>query len=121
MPTLCVDLGERTYPIYIQAGILKDAGFLFSEIQASHLIVISNKVVAPLYLDSLIQRLKAQDKRVDHVIIEDGESEKTLANFEFIMSQLLSMPASRDAAILALGGGVIGDISGLCQLSASSF
>jgi 3-dehydroquinate synthase len=112
MPTLNVDLGERSYPIHIKAGILKDTGFLFSEISAKHLIVISNTVVAPLYLEAFIERLTRLGKRVDNVIIPDGESEKTLSNFEFILSKLLAMPASRDACVIALGGGVIGDISG---------
>ncbi|MFC4700948.1 3-dehydroquinate synthase [Glaciecola siphonariae] len=112
MPTLHVDLGERSYPIYIQAGILSDAGFLFSEIRAKHIIIISNTVVSPLYLDTLAGRVQALGKRVDRIVIADGEQEKTLANFEYIMSKLLAMPASRDACIVALGGGVIGDLAG---------
>lgn len=115
MPTLHVDLGERSYPIYIAAGILKDAGFLFSEIRANHVIVISNDIVAPLYLSTLITQLKRINKRVDSIVIADGESEKTLLNFELILSQLLSMPASRDACVVALGGGVIGDLAGFAS------
>lgn len=112
MSTLTVDLGERSYPIYIKAGILKDAGFLFSEIRSTHVIIITNEVVAPLYLAQLTQLLEAQNKRINHIVIPDGESEKTLHNFEFILSEMLSMPASRTVCVVALGGGVIGDLSG---------
>lgn len=112
MPTLNVDLGERSYPIHIKAGILTDPGFLFSEISANHLIVISNTVVAPIYLDAFVERLTQLGKRVNSIVIEDGEQEKTLSNFEYILSKLLAMPASRDACIVALGGGVIGDLTG---------
>jgi len=112
MPTLNVDLGERSYPIYIQAGILNDTGFLFSEIHANHVIIISNDLVAPLYLDTLMQRLAAEGRKLDHIILPDGEAHKTLASFELVMSKLLAMPASRNACIVALGGGVIGDLSG---------
>ncbi|WP_371193595.1 3-dehydroquinate synthase [Glaciecola sp. SC05] len=112
MPTLNVDLGERSYPIYIEAGILNDAGFVFSEIRANHVIIISNNLVAPLYLEAFASRLKGLHKRVDSIVIADGESEKTLQTFEYVLSQLLAMPASRDACIVALGGGVIGDLAG---------
>lgn len=112
MPTLTVELGERSYPIYIQAGILNDAGFLFSEIRARHVIVVSNDRVAPIYLNTIENRLRDLNKRVDSIVIADGESEKTLQNFEYVLSKLLSMPASRDACIVALGGGVIGDLAG---------
>nr|WP_136251424.1 3-dehydroquinate synthase [Ningiella ruwaisensis] len=112
MPTLTVELGERSYPLYIQAGILNDAGFLLSEIKASHVIIVSNTVVAPLYLSEVEQKLLASGKRVNSIIVKDGEQEKTLATFERVLSELLSLPASRDACLIALGGGVIGDLTG---------
>jgi 3-dehydroquinate synthase len=112
MPILNVDLGERSYPIYIQAGIFQDTGFLFSEIRAAHIIIISNDVVAPLYLETLSQRLASEGRKIDHIILPDGEAHKTLSSFELVMSKLLAMPASRSACIVALGGGVIGDLSG---------
>lgn len=124
MPMLHVELGERSYPIYIDAGLLEDAGFLFSEIRANHVIIISNDIVAPLYLEACTARLTSLNKRVDSIVIADGESGKTLQNFEHILSQLLVMPASRDACIVALGGGVIGDIAGFvsaCYLRGIDF
>lgn len=112
MPILNVDLGERSYPIYIQAGILQDTGFLFSEIRAAHVIIISNEIVAPLYLSTLSQRLESEGRKIDHIVLPDGEAHKTLSSFELVMSKLLALPASRNACIVALGGGVIGDLSG---------
>ncbi|WP_395340090.1 3-dehydroquinate synthase [Ningiella sp. W23] len=112
MPTLQLDLGQRSYPIYIETGILSDAGFLFEEIQSSHLIIVTNTVLKALYLDTLKVRLTQLGKRVDEIVLPDGESEKTLANLEHILTKLLAMPASRSACIVALGGGVVGDIAG---------
>jgi 3-dehydroquinate synthase len=124
MPTLKVDLGDRSYSIHIEAGILNDAGFLFSEIRTKHVIIITNTVVAPLYLDALKERLRQLGKRVDSIVIADGEREKTLQNFESVLSQMLAMPASRDACVVALGGGVIGDLAGFvsaCYLRGIDF
>jgi 3-dehydroquinate synthase len=59
-----------------------------------------------------MQRLTSQGRKIDHIILPDGEAHKTIASFELVMSKLLSMPASRNACIVALGGGVIGDLSG---------
>jgi 3-dehydroquinate synthase len=112
MPTLNVDLGERSYPIYIEAGILTDTGFLFDEIPAPHIIIITTDVVAPLYLETVSSRFASMGRKVDVVVLPDGEAHKTLASFEQVMSKLLAMPASRSACIVALGGGVIGDLSG---------
>ncbi len=112
MPTITVDLDDRSYPIYIETGILKNTGFLFSEIRGQHVVILSNVTVAPLYLDGLTQQLEAHKKNVDHIIIEDGESFKTLDSFEFVLSKLLEIPAARDTVIVALGGGVIGDLCG---------
>lgn len=112
MPSLKVDLGERSYPITVEAGSLSDAGFLLSAVKGKHIIIITNDVVAPLYLDSLKTLLENNGKHTIEIILPDGEDKKTLASFEFVMSELLAARVSRDACIIALGGGVIGDLTG---------
>jgi 3-dehydroquinate synthase len=112
MPSIQVNLGERSYPIAIQAGNLDDAGFLLQAIKGNQVVVITNNIVAPLYLKTLNDTLSTSGKAITHIILEDGESNKTLASFEQVMSQLLQQRISRDACIIALGGGVIGDLSG---------
>ncbi|MGQ8365981.1 3-dehydroquinate synthase [Glaciecola sp. 1036] len=112
MPTISVDLDDRSYPIAIKAGILSDTGFSFSEIRGQHVVILSNTKVAPLYSDKITQQLTSLGKKVDHIIIEDGEQFKTLASFEYVLTKLLEMPAARDTTMLALGGGVIGDLCG---------
>lgn len=112
MPSIQVDLGERSYLIAIEAGSLNNAGFLLSAIKGKQVVVISNDVVAPLYLANLLSVLKKAQKLVRSIILPDGEGTKTLASFEQVMGTLLEHRISRDACIVALGGGVIGDLSG---------
>ncbi|MFC3122964.1 3-dehydroquinate synthase [Agaribacter flavus] len=112
MPTITVDLDDRSYPIYIETGIMTDTGFLFSEIRGQHVVILSNTTVAPIYLDNIKQQLTNIGKRVDQILIEDGEKYKTLDSFNFVLTKLLEMPAARDTVIVALGGGVIGDLCG---------
>ncbi|GAB56937.1 3-dehydroquinate synthase [Glaciecola punicea ACAM 611] len=112
MPSILVDLGERSYPIAIQAGSLQNAGFLLDAISGKQVVIITNDVVAPLYLKTLMNTLSGANKNITHIILADGEATKTLASFELIMTHLLQDRISRDACIIALGGGVIGDLSG---------
>jgi 3-dehydroquinate synthase len=110
MATLSVELGERSYPIYIDRGLLSSQDILSQHIRASRVCIVSNTVVAPLYL----AKLKAQltDFDVDQIILPDGEAEKSLLNFDKIMTHLLANNHGRDTTLIALGGGVIGDITG---------
>ncbi|MFT5669823.1 MAG: 3-dehydroquinate synthase [Glaciecola sp.] len=112
MPSIQVDLGERSYPIVIEAGSLQNVGFLLSAIKGKQIVVITNDIVAPLYLETLLNVISQGNKDVSHIILPDGEANKTLASFEHVITQLLQMRISRDACIIALGGGVIGDLSG---------
>lgn len=112
MPSIQVDLGERSYPIVIEAGSLQNAGFLLSAIKGKQIVVITNDIVAPLYLKTLLNVISQGNKDINHIILPDGEANKTLASFEYVMTQLLQCRISRDACIIALGGGVIGDLSG---------
>ena len=110
MHTLHLDLGSRSYPIYIDAGLFEDESLFTAHIRAKRVCIVTNDIVAPLYLEQLKEKLTDFD--VDEIILPDGEAEKSLANFERIMSHLLASEHGRDSTLIALGGGVIGDITG---------
>jgi 3-dehydroquinate synthase len=105
-----IELGERSYPIVIGPGLLRDAALLGSLITARDLLIVTNETIAPLYLETLKSALG--DRRVSEVILRDGEQYKTLASFEQILEVLLDKRFNRDASVVALGGGVIGDMAG---------
>jgi 3-dehydroquinate synthase len=110
MATLNLDLGERSYPIYIESGLLTDAALIASHIHGNRVCIVTNDIVSPLYLKGFKSQLKSFT--VDEVILPDGEAEKNLSNFDVIMSHLLEHEHGRDTTLIALGGGVIGDITG---------
>lgn len=110
MSALVVSLAERSYPIYIQAGLFSDNSPLCQHIKSKRVCIVTNTIVAPLYLDQIKSILS--DYQVDQIIIKDGEAEKSLANFEKIMAYMLEKNHGRDSTLIALGGGVIGDITG---------
>ncbi len=110
MAILNVELGSRSYPIYIDSGLINSTKLLSNYIRSKRVCVITNDIVAPLYLDAFKDKL--HDFIVDQVILPDGEAEKSLANFNVIMSHLLTHEHGRDTTLIALGGGVIGDITG---------
>ena len=110
MPTLNLDLGDRSYPIYIDSGLFNNETIFADHIRAKRVCIVTNTVVAPLYLEKI--KAKLSNFELDEVILPDGEAEKSLANFERIMSHLLANEHGRDTTLIALGGGVIGDITG---------
>ena len=110
MTTLNLDLGERSYPIYIDSQLLSDDTLLTKHIKGKRVCLVSNDVVYPLYGEQVKGLLAGYD--VDQIVLPDGEAEKSLANFEKIMSHLLANGHGRDSTLIALGGGVIGDITG---------
>ncbi|XQW84762.1 3-dehydroquinate synthase [Thalassotalea piscium] len=110
MATLNLSLGERSYPIYIDSKLLNRSNLLSTYIRAKRVCIVSNTIVFPLYGD-LIKSLLS-DFQVDEIILPDGEAEKNLSNFDIIMSHLLANGHGRDSTLIALGGGVIGDITG---------
>lgn len=110
MPTLNLDLGLRSYPIYIDSGLFDNETLFTKHIRAKRICIVTNTVVAPLYLEKI--KTKLINFELDEIILSDGEAEKSLANFEKIMSHLLSNGHGRDTTLIALGGGVIGDITG---------
>ena len=106
--TLTVDLGERSYPIVIGNGLLGD--FDISDyLNGPDCLVVSNETVAPLYLEAAQKHLPAD---VGVVSLPDGEQHKTLKTAEQVMDSLVAIQANRDVTVVALGGGVIGDIAG---------
>ncbi len=110
--TLSVDLGERSYPIYIGSGLLGSDSPIADHIAGSSVLIVSNTTVAPLYLEQLRQALEASSVRQDEIILDDGEQYKTLASTETIIDLLLRQRHDRRTTLIALGGGVIGDIAG---------
>lgn len=108
--TLTVNLGERSYPIVIGDGLL-GGGFQLSEyVSGDDCLVVTNETVGPLYLDQLKACLGV--KQVESIALPDGEQYKTLTTCESILDKLVEMRANRDTTVIALGGGVVGDIAG---------
>ncbi|GGY36114.1 3-dehydroquinate synthase [Bacterioplanes sanyensis] len=110
MKTLNVDLGERSYPIYIGRQLLAEPQFYHSHIRGSQVLVVSNETVAPLYLNAVRQALSGY--KLDEVILPDGEQYKTLDVLNQVFDGLLSHQHNRSTTLLALGGGVVGDMTG---------
>ncbi|MFL0796170.1 MAG: 3-dehydroquinate synthase [Cellvibrionaceae bacterium] len=110
MKTLKVDLDDRSYPIYIGEGLLNNPGLLTSHIRASEVLIVTNTVVAPLYLEKI--KVGLDGYRVAEVILPDGEQYKSLETLNLIFDKLLGEKHSRAATLVALGGGVIGDMTG---------
>lgn len=109
---LNVDLGERSYPIFIGQQLLDNHSLITDFIKGSSAVVVTNSTVAPLYLDKVTASLKSRDIRFDSVILQDGEQYKTLKSVEQIIDTLISKRHDRKTTLIALGGGVVGDIAG---------
>ena len=110
-----IALGERSYPILIGPQLLEDASLLGTHIAARSLLIVTNETIAPLYLAKLQGAL--QGRRVATLILPDGEQHKTLATYSRILDALIAERMNRDAAAVALGGGVIGDMVGFAAAS----
>ena len=110
MKTLHVELGDRRYPLYIGPGLLGQAELLRPHIAGRQVLVVSNTTVAPLYLERTCAAL--QGLRYEAVILPDGERYKTLETLDAVFTALLEKRFDRYCTILALGGGVIGDLAG---------
>jgi 3-dehydroquinate synthase len=110
MLELNVDLNERSYPIYIGQNLLADAGRLAKHIGNCRPVIISNHTIAPLFLERLIDALKELEPL--HFLLPDGEQFKNLESFEKVNAFLLENNCGRDTCLIALGGGVIGDLTG---------
>ncbi|WP_263143845.1 3-dehydroquinate synthase [Pseudomonas sp. RIT-PI-AD] len=110
MRTLQVDLGERSYPIFIGAGLLIQPGLFQPYIAGRQVAIVTNETVAPLYLSALTDALA--DYAVVPVVLPDGESFKNWETLQLIFDGLLRARHDRRTTVIALGGGVVGDMAG---------
>jgi 3-dehydroquinate synthase len=113
--TLQVDVGHSRYPIAIGPGLLTNSELLDTYIRGQDLLIVTNSIVARLYLATLTDSLAG--RRVAECILPDGEQHKTLQTAGWVFDALVAKKMNRDATVLALGGGVIGDVAGFAAAS----
>ena len=114
MQTLYVELGERRYPIFIGSDLDPNA-LLEPYIHGRQVMIVSNETVAPLYLARYVAAIEALGKTVATCILPDGEKYKNIEHLNLIFDALLASGFNRDCTVLALGGGVIGDMAGFAS------
>lgn len=113
MQTLRVALDERSYPIHIGEKLLADPEIFAPYVRGRRVAIVTNGVVAPLYLDELAETLgRAGAPAAVRVLVDDGEQAKGWAGLDRVIDALLAARLGRDALIVALGGGVVGDLAG---------
>lgn len=117
MKTLEVDLGKRSYPIHIGTDLIEQADLFAPCEKATSIYIVSNATVAPLYADRLTKTLEAFGKPIRTITLPDGESYKDWQNLQLIFDDLLKFGADRQTILIALGGGVIGDMTGFAAAS----
>jgi len=110
MQTLTVDLGDRSYPIHIGSGLLKQVALIQQHIHGKTTAIVSNETIAPLYIETLYQATSPYCN-ID-IILPDGEEYKNLEVEQQIFSEMLAARCDRKSTLLALGGGVVGDMTG---------
>mmetsp|Transcript_42728 Transcript_42728/g.68724 ORF Transcript_42728/g.68724 Transcript_42728/m.68724 type:complete len:422 (+) Transcript_42728:170-1435(+) len=113
-----VDLGDRSYPIYIGTGLLDNGALLRSHVPGATALVVTNETVAPLYLDRAVAALSKDGAiRVEVVILPDGEQHKSMEVLMRVFDKALEAKLDRQTTFVALGGGVIGDMTGYAAAS----
>ena len=110
--TLTVALGERSYPIHIGEDVLTNAELLLPHIHGKKVVIVSNTTVAPLYIKKVKALLANSELAVVEVILPDGEQYKNMETLQTILTQMLESRCDRKTTVIALGGGVVGDITG---------
>lgn len=115
MKTLNVDLGSRSYPIFIGPGLLDAADCVSPYVAGKQVLIVTNETVAPLYLERC-QKLFSSF-HTDALILPDGEEHKHLQTVNQIFTRLLERRFDRRVTLVALGGGVIGDMTGFAAAS----
>ena len=115
MKTLELDLGEKSYPIYIGQELLSQADLLSKHITGKQVMIVTNTTVAPLYLEQVKSLLESF--HVAEVLLPDGEQYKTLDTVNLIFDALLANRFDRSCTLIALGGGVVGDMTGFAASS----
>lgn len=117
MKTLELELGERSYPIHIGSQLIDQADLYKKHLKGSFTAIITNETVAPLYADRVVKTLESLGQKVRLVILPDGEVYKTWETLQKIFDALLESGADRKSTLIALGGGVIGDMTGFAAAS----
>ena len=112
MQTLNVALGNRSYPIHIGQGLLSDASLITPHLKRKQVAIVTNTTVAPLYLEKLAQPLRGAGVAVITIVLPDGEAYKSSDTLNLIYDALLKNRCERSTTLIALGGGVIGDLTG---------
>ena len=112
MRTLTVALGARSYPIHIGRDLLGEAALLLPHLKTPRVAIVTNEVVAPRYLDRLQAALASAGVRVTAVVLPDGEAHKDWTTLNLIFDALLGERCERSTTLVALGGGVVGDMGG---------
>lgn len=110
--TLNVALGERSYPIHIGSHLLGDAELFTNYLVSKQVAIVTNTTVAPLYLKKMVSSLENNGVRVETIILPDGEQYKNNETLNKIYDALLAARCDRSTTLMALGGGVIGDLTG---------
>lgn len=117
MERITVTLGERSYPISIASGLFDDASAFWPLQAGDRAMLVTNETLAPLYLERVKARLVNAGIRCDETILPDGEEYKSLEVLNTVFTALLQKPHGRDTTLIALGGGVIGDLTGFAAAS----
>ena len=112
MQTLQVALADRAYPIHIGGGLLSQPALILPHLKRKQVAIVTNTTVAPLYLEKLAQPLRDAGVNVIEIILPDGEAYKNSATLNLIYDALLKNRCERSTTLIALGGGVIGDLTG---------
>jgi 3-dehydroquinate synthase len=110
--TINVELGERSYPIHIGSGLLQQAALVCTHLVQPRVAIVTNDVVGPLYLAAFAQALQRAGVRALQIAVPDGEAHKDWATLNRILDALLENRCERSTTLVALGGGVIGDLTG---------
>jgi len=112
MKTLTVALGERSYPIHVGSGLLDRPELIAPQLPQPRVALVTNSTIAPLYLARTQSTLRAQGIDAVRIVLPDGENYKTWETLNTLFDALIAARCERKTAILALGGGVIGDLAG---------
>ncbi len=117
MQKMMVSLGERSYPISIATGLFSESASYWPLTAHQSVMVVTNETIAPLYLQQVLDQLAELGVDADSVVLPDGEQFKSLTVLDTVFTALLEKPHGRDTTLIALGGGVIGDMTGFAAAS----
>jgi 3-dehydroquinate synthase len=117
LQTVTIALGERSYPIHIGAGLIRDPASFEAVPRSALAVVVSNTTVAPLYAEALMRSLRQRHRQVELIVLPDGEAHKDWPTLQTLFDGLLRLGADRKTVLYALGGGVVGDMTGFAAAS----